>query len=610
MSKENKKRYVPKWKLLQYLQDYRFNSILVKSSVIILTFLIATFTVVIIAVLGKMNSIITEEVGNMSVNSLAKTRDRIDVVMGEVVQISGQLSLDEDIRKFMLPNTKELFGHTQTVDVKKKIEMYSGVFDYIDTIYIYSHKSKYIVTNDGGGNIVDFEDNNWLTNLTEREYEPARMISRTKNDVYPNLITYIQPLRLTQMQFLGGIIINVDVGKLTELVGSNIKDSSENLLIVDKRSNILFDSKQANLRERLDKAPFYKDIDFQETDGYQIVENEGQDFLVTAASSNEFDWKYISAIPLSAYEDYNAGIRTFYIALCGVCLLLSLIATFGISLYCYKPVKNILDLVKNPDLYHAAPKESGGFRKNETQEIALNIVRNLYSNRQMQLEMKGYADIVDKAQLTALQAQISPHFLYNTLENIRWRAMAICKGDNEVSQIILNLSEMLRNSLDIEQQIITLEQEIRNAKLYVEILQLRYEDKLKVLWEVDSRVLSYPIVKVSLQPVIENSVYHGIKPLRKQGIITIRAYPGEEQLIVEIEDNGVGMSPEKTIQLNEDMHKKYVLSEDHIGIRNVNQRLKLLLGDTAGIEVESGENQGSLVTFRLPCNPIPDPGGN
>lgn len=610
MSKENKKKSVPKWKLLQYLQDYRFNSILVKSFVIILTFLIATFTVVMIAVSGKMNSIITEEVGNMSVNSLAKTRDRIDVVMEEVVQISGQLSLDEDVRKFMLPETKELFGHTQTVDVKKKIEKYSGVFDYIDTIYIYSHKSKYIVTNDGGGNIEDFEDNNWLTNLTEREYEPARMISRTKNDVYPNLITYIQPMRLTQMQFLGGIIINVDVGKLTELVGSNIKDSSENLLIVDKRNNILFDSKQANLRERLDKVPFYKDIDFRETDGYQIVESEGQDFLVTAASSNEFDWKYISAIPLSAYEDYNAGIRTFYIALCAVCVLLSVIATFGISLYCYKPVKNILDLVKNPDLYHATPKENGGFRKDETQEIALNIVRNLYSNRQMQQEMKGYTDIVDKAQLTALQAQISPHFLYNTLENIRWRAMDICKGDNEVSQIILNLSEMLRNSLDIEQQIITLEQEIRNAKLYVEILQLRYEDKLKVLWEVDSRVLSYPIVKVSLQPVIENSVYHGIKPLRKQGIITIRAFPGEEQLIVEIEDNGVGMSREKARQLNEDMHKKYVLSEDHIGIRNVNQRLKLLLGDAAGIEVESGENQGSRVIFRLPCNPTLDVGGN
>lgn len=593
-------RKLPKAKILDYLHDYRFNSILVKSCFIILTFLIGTFTIVMIAVSGKMNGIITEEVGNMSVNSLAKTRDRIDVVMEEVVRISGQLSLDEDIRKFMLPDTNELFEHTQTVNVKRKIEMYSGVFDYIDTIYIYSHKSKYIVTNDGGGNIGNFEDTNWLPNLTEREYEPARMISRLKNDTYPNLISYIQPLRLTQMQFLGGIIVNIDVDRLEELIVSNIQDSSENLMIVDNRNHILFSSQRSNLRKKLNKVDFYKDIDYQEVDGYQIVKNQGEEYLIAVAPSNEFQWKYISSVPLSAYAEYNKGIRDFYFLLCLACVLLSVAGAFFISLYCYKPVKSILDLVKNPDMYHASLTKGSGFRKDETQEIALNIVRNLYSNRQLQAEMKGYADILDKAQLTALQAQISPHFLYNTLENIRWRAMAICKGDNEVSQTILNLSEMLRNSLDIEQQIITLEQEIRNAKLYIEILQLRYEDKLKVVWEVQEQVLRCSIVKVSLQPVIENAVYHGIKPLRKQGVITIRAFSKDGRLQVEVEDNGVGMRAEELLHLRMDLDKRYVLREDHIGIRNVNQRLKLLLGEEAGITVVSRENEGTRVTFYLP----------
>lgn len=597
-NKEKKAKTISK--ILQYIQDYRFNSILVKSFVIILAFLAVTFTVVMIAVSAKMNSIITEEVGNMSINSLAKTRDRIDVVMEEIVKISGQLSLDSDIRKFMLPDTNELFENPQTIHVKKKIEMYSGVFDYIDTIYIYSHKSKYVVTNDGGGKIADFEDTNWLSNLTEREYEPARIISRVKNNSYPNLITYIQPLRLTQMQFLGGIIVNVDVEKLESLIVSDVKDSGENLMIVDSRNNILFSSNTANLRKKLNKVPFYKDIEYQKTDGYQIINDGKQDFLITVASSNEFDWKYISAMPLVAYEEYNEDIRNFTFILCIICILLSIIAAFGISLYCYEPVRSILDLMKNPDLYHAKLESGSGLRKDETQEIALNIVRNLYSNEQMQTQMKGYADILDKAQLTALQAQISPHFLYNTLENIRWRAMAICKGNNEVSQIILNLSEMLRNSLDIEQQIITLEQEIRNAQLYVEILQLRYEDKLKVVWEIDEQVMKYPIVKVSIQPIIENAVYHGIKPLRKQGIITIRAYNKENRLIVEIEDNGVGMGKEDVIKLNEDLNKKYILSENHIGIRNVNQRLRLLMGEKAGIAIESRENIGTKVTFHLP----------
>ena len=214
--------------------------------------------------------------------------------------------------------------------------------------------------------------------------------------------------------------------------------------------------------------------------------------------------------------------------------------------------------------------------------------------------MKHYTDLIDKAQLTALQAQVSPHFLYNTLENIRWRAMELGHGDNDVSRIILNLSEMLRTSLDIDEQIIPVRDEVHNAKLYVEILQLRYEEKLKVLWEVERNVLDCPIVKVSLQPLIENAVYHGIKPLRRQGIIHIRAYQRDSGLVVEVEDNGVGMSREAVGRLNEDMNEKYVLKEEHIGIRNVNQRIRLLLGDEARIEVQSREGVGTKVTLCLP----------
>lgn len=588
---------IKKTKILKYLQDYRFNSILVKSFVIILAFLIGIFTVVMLAVYREMDGIITEEVGNASTNSLTKTKERVDVVMEEVVKISGQLSLDEDIQRFMLPDTNELFEHTQTVNVKKKIEMYSGVFDYIDSIYIYSNKSKYIVTNDGGGKIEEFEDTNWLENLTEREYEPARMISRTKNNGYPKLISYIQPLRLTQMQFLGGIIVNIDIDKMGDLVVSNIKDSSENLMIVDNRNNILFSSQQMYLRKKWNKVEFYKDIDFKSVGGYMVVNDGEQDILIAVSASDKFDWYYISAIPMSSYEEYRESIWYFYITLCILGVVLSVIGAFCISVYCYKPVQKILELVKNPDMYHANFREDTGFREDETWEITRNIVRNLYSNRQMQEEMKRYTDVIDKAQLTALQAQISPHFLYNTLENIRWRAMELGHGDNDVSHIILNLSEMLRTSLDIDEQIIPVRDEVHNAKLYVEILQLRYEDKLKVLWDVEENVLDCPIVKVSLQPLIENAVYHGIKPLRRQGIISIRAFQRDSRLMVEVEDNGVGMSQDAVNRLNEDLNEKYVLKEEHIGIRNVNQRIRLLLGDEARIEVQSQENVGTKVTL-------------
>ncbi len=597
--KLNRKGKTKYYKIVGYLKDYRFNSILVRSFIIILLFLACSFSVIMFTVSNKMNRIMTEEIGNMSENSLIKTRDRIDVVMEEVARISGKLSLNEDIRQFMLPDTEELFGTNQTHITKERIEQYAGVFDYIDSIYVYSNKNKFIVTNEGGGEIKDFEDITWMKNLTEREYEPSRIISRLKNGSYPNLISYMQPIRLTQMQFLGGIIVNVDVDKLEELIVSNIRDLDETLIILDNRNNIIFSTNQSYLRKKIDKIEFYKELDYNHMDGYSIVNDGTENQLVTVTTSDQFQWKYISCVKLSAYDEYSKGISTFYIVQFLACIILSLVAAVGISLYCYQPVSNILNLLKNPAIYRV-DETIPGLRQDEAHEIAVNILRNLYSNQQMQEEMKEYTNIINKAQLTALQAQISPHFLYNTLENIRWKAMDICKGDNEVSQIILNLSEMLRTSIESEQQVITIEEEIQNTKPYIEILQLRYEDKLKVIWEVDPSVLLYPIVKVSLQPIIENAVYHGIKPLRTQGIITISVLKAKERLMIKVADNGVGMSKEEVTLLNEDMHRKYILNENHIGLRNVNQRLKLMMGDDAGLEIFSKEHVGTIVTLILP----------
>jgi two-component system sensor histidine kinase YesM len=123
-----------------------------------------------------------------------------------------------------------------------------------------------------------------------------------------------------------------------------------------------------------------------------------------------------------------------------------------------------------------------------------------------------------------------------------------------------------------------------------------------VVWDIDDSVLQFPIVKVSLQPIIENAVYHGIKPLRTQGIITISILKVENQLIIKVSDNGVGMPKEEVTVLNEDMHKKYILNENHIGLRNVNQRLKLMMGDDAGLEIFSKEYEGTTVILILPVS--------
>ena len=583
--------------LLKLLGDYRFNSILVKSFFSILVVLLCTFAIVMWQVSRKIDDVIESEVATMSRNALNQTKERMDTLMNEVVQISGQMSLDEDIMKFLLPEGDGGRNKEATLAAKDQIRMYSGLFDYIDSIYVYSSKLQYVVTSDGGGPLEEFDDLTWHSNLTERIYEPGRMISRVNKPGFPYFLSYIQPIRLTQMQFLGGIIVNIDIDKLDDQMAV---DSSEELLIVDDRDNVIFANRQENLMKKWTELPFSQLLEKEADTGSQSVKTEDGEQIFTVLHSSDFKWRYVSVVPMRKYQEYQREFGSFYALTIVLILILSVIAAVLISVYTYNPVKNILNLLKNPDVYEPVGPAEQGFKQDEIQEITGNIVRNFYSNKQMQKELEDYLNLVNKAQLAALQAQISPHFLYNTLENLRWRAIAICKGDNEVSQIILNLSEMLRISLDNSRQIISLEEEIKNARLYIEILQLRYADKIKVEWNIAEELKKCQIVKVSLQPLIENAVYHGIKPLRGQGVISISAFCEEERVKIQVRDNGVGMSQEECRLLNEDLKSAYQTKEGHIGVRNVGQRLKLILGDAAEMSLRSEIGEGTVVTISLP----------
>lgn len=585
--------------LLKLLGDYRFNSILVKSFFSILVVLLCTFAIVMWQVSRKIDDVIESEVATMSRNTLNQTKERMDTLMNEVVQISGQMSLDEDIMKFLLPEGDGGRNKEATLAAKDQIRMYSGLFDYIDSIYVYSSKLQYVVTSDGGGPLEEFDDLTWHSNLTERIYEPGRMISRVNKPGFPYFLSYIQPIRLTQMQFLGGIIVNIDIDKLDDQMAV---DSSEELLIVDDRDNVIFANRQENLMKKWTELPLAQLVDKETDTGSQSVKAEDGEQIFTVLHSSDFKWRYVSVVPMRKYQEYQREFGSFYVLTIMLILILSVIAAVLISVYTYNPVKNILNLLKNPDIYEPVGPAKQGFKQDEIQEITGNIVRNFYSNRQMQKELKDYLNLVNKAQLAALQAQISPHFLFNTLENLRWRAIAICKGDNEVSQIILNLSEMLRISLDNSRQIISLEEEIKNARLYIEILQLRYADKIKVEWNISEELKKCQIVKVSLQPLIENAVYHGIKPLRGQGIISISAFSENERVKIRVRDNGVGMSQEECRLLNEDLKSAYQTKEGHIGVRNVGQRLKLILGDAAEMSLRSAVGEGTTVTISLPLH--------
>ena len=201
-----------------------------------------------------------------------------------------------------------------------------------------------------------------------------------------------------------------------------------------------------------------------------------------------------------------------------------------------------------------------------------------------------------KRELEILQAQINPHFIYNTLDTLQWKALEY--GASDLSELILSLSSFFRVSLSKGKEMIPLCEEIKHVRSYLDIQKARYEEILTYEIQVEESLDDVFLPKILLQPLVENAIYHGIKPKLAQGKISILAQLEGEDLVLTVQDNGVGMTEEQVNQLEEAFEGKR--APVSYGLHNVHQRIRLTYGNPYGLHVESCLQDGTTVTIRLP----------
>ena len=198
--------------------------------------------------------------------------------------------------------------------------------------------------------------------------------------------------------------------------------------------------------------------------------------------------------------------------------------------------------------------------------------------------------------MQALQSQINPHFLYNTLEAIRMKA--ICNGDREVGKMLYSMVVLFRSQLK-EADVITLGQELDYCKQYLELFEYRYQGCFRSEVECPAELLSMPIIKFVLQPVMENYFIHGIERERQDNLVQVRGEKKGDTLFLYVKDNGRGMDPEKLAQMNKELREnaRAKKKNESIGIHNVNRRLKAVYGEKFGIYLEAVRPKGLTVVL-------------
>ena len=279
----------------------------------------------------------------------------------------------------------------------------------------------------------------------------------------------------------------------------------------------------------------------------------------------------------------------------------AVVAAWSLSRSIYTPIKKLHDVtttITKNDLQALMTSEN----VDEITELGMSfnimigkITEVLDSKIKEQENLK-------KAELRALQAQINPHFLYNTLDTIIW--MAESKKTDQVVQIVTALSSFFRISLSKGMDWITIGEEIERIKSYLTIQKMRYHDILDFKIEVDQDVAENTILKLILQPLVENALYHGIKNKRQGGTISVRARrKGENEVLLEVEDDGIGFTPQKLARLLAELDDDAgdIKMESGYGIGNVNNRIQLYYGKQYGLSIQSEYSTGTCVTLVIPA---------
>lgn len=448
--------------------------------------------------------------------------------------------------------------------------------------------------------ITDLQGNTWVSdgskfNISNRDYfnkvsklylgfnVSKPLISNSNKE---NIVIFTIPILKDNGNKIGYLNAAVLIDKLSEVV-ADIKIKDQKCWIVDNDSNKII-------------ANYYN--------GYSIsslpIENlqiNAKDYIFLSKIENAPDWSLGINIPkeeVNGDADKLIKIILFSgITLCILILIMCIFFTKNIT----NPItslRNIMKEVQHGDFNNRFNDKSTYV---EIQELGTSFNTMIDTIDKLLNKVEFEQKVKREAELKALYSQIKPHFLYNTLDTIQY--MALDYEAYDVIKAIEALTNIFRISLSDGKEVIKLKDEVKHIESYLFIQKLRYEEKLNYKVNCEENLLEYNILKLTLQPIVENAIYHGVKFIKAEGVIDINIKKENNKLILQVEDNGIGIDEERLNKINSYIHdfKKEKHCNESYGLLNVNERIKLAFGEEYGIYIESKKFKGTKVKIVYPC---------
>lgn len=542
---------------------------------------------------GLLTHTLQDSFSRQAAKTVAKIGENIDILNSEYGEIIVPLIREDELVRNVL-----LFNHTADFNaIRRKLAVYAGRRNA--AIYIVNTQGKRVISTDSTSTL-DHPKFSTQPEIFHRAdalkngyvIYPYNYINTTGDSV---AYVIARAIRNERDLPIGYIIVEIFKSNIEEICNNINTNLNLDIMVLDSRFYTLANIRFPKYDGTFCRLPFRGKMK-RLGSGFFIEKYNGERYLWAVHTSNYSQLMTVGMLPINLILENSNYIRVFTFWSCLGLLIIGLILAVLFTRSMSRPIQSLVEAMNRVETGDLSAKVE--LRRNDE----LGVLGRSFNN--MVLRLRELIDSVlekqrqlRRSELRALQAQINPHFLYNTLDSIKW--LAKLNQVPEIAAIATQLGKLLRSSISCEEDLVTVEESLETLRSYLEIEKIRYSDQFETIIRINPDLYPYRIPKLILQPIVENAIMHGLEGKPDHGQLIITGCLNDRILIFEVVDDGIGIVPEKIADIHAGLDLR--TSKHSIGIHNVNRRIKLYYGDEYGLVVESKQGMGTKVTLRMPA---------
>jgi two-component system sensor histidine kinase YesM len=562
-------------------------------------------------ILGGFSSVTTQEYMKAEINAnnqkmLEQTRNAAETILNDLDPLFYTLNLNARLisdLKLILRSDETGIDASGYTTLMNLINPHANVKSYIHSIYVYfgNDRGKFLASNEGITSIDQFFDTSWHETLARIPEQTNIFIENRSVQRYSfeqqqtNLVTIYRKFAAPGASKSDGtIVLNLKHDMFVKLLDENLYFPEQSIYLRQMDGSIVASSSKKLFEDMAWEWP-----DPHNTPLLNEVALNGKSYIVSSIGSTRYDMQYLSITPKEYF--YQLPIRLAYltILLLVISFVLGIIGVYFISKRNYRNLVVIMQTIDNGEKGLPVPALPSKIT-DEYSFILQKTIKRFMEQRYLQVQLSEKKYKLQAMEMTALQSNINPHFMANTLRTIFWKSMSLTGGHNEVSRMIDYLSEIVQYSISDGNKLVTLDEEIFHTNNYVKIMNIRYKDKFDFVFEYDdAMVMEYKVMKLLFQPLIENAVYHGIKESERFGHIRIRLDVDRDRIWIVMVDTGIGMDKERLKQVRSLLRDEE--QTEHIGLFNTYKRLQVIYGSSSTFTIRSKYGWGTVIQISIPA---------